>query len=210
MLIKEGRSIQQQQTIKHYYQFQSTIYDLTRWSFLFGRKKIMELVPLESSPKSIIEVGCGTGHNIAQLAKRFPDSQIIGLDVSTNMLEIARNKIASNPKVSLVEKAYANGSTQVKPTDLILFSYVLTMINPQYPEFIKQAYEDLNPGGKIAVVDFHSSKHRWFKKHMANNHVRMEGHLDGLLKSTFKPLHFEVKSVYGGLWSYFYFVGEKQ
>jgi S-adenosylmethionine-diacylgycerolhomoserine-N-methlytransferase len=210
MLIKEdGHAIRQQRTIRHYYQFQSTIYDATRWSFLFGRKKIMDLVALASRPQHIIEVGCGTGYNVARLARKFPDSKITGLDISTSMLEIARNKLEKNPKIRLVEKAYANGATGVASADLILFSYVLTMINPQYPEFINRACKDLKPGGKIAVVDFHSSKHRWFKKHMANHHVRMDGHLDGLLKSTFKPLHFEVKSAYGGLWNYFYFVGEK-
>ena len=72
-----------------------------------------------------------------------------------------------------------------------------------------QAKADLKPGGFIAVTDFHDSRNLWFKKHMANNHVRMDSHLTLLLSQEFTPVVNQVKSAYLGVWEYMLFVGKK-
>lgn len=199
----------QSQLIQKYYQFQSSIYDLTRWSFLFGRKKVFTLLPQNFSPKEIIEIGCGTGKNLITLAEKFPHAHIIGVDISQDMLEIAKKKTAHLPNISLSKKPYCSGIPTPNAPDLILFSYMLTMVNSQYAQFILQAFKDLRKGGKIAIIDFHSSRNTWFKKHMKNHHVRMEGHMDELLHKMFQPIHFKKHNAYGGIWKYFFFIGEK-
>ncbi|MDB4728002.1 hypothetical protein OAF63_04350 [Saprospiraceae bacterium] len=45
---------------------------------------------------------------------------------------------------------------------------------------------------------------------MANNHVRMDGHLMRFLKREFPYNHSDVKYGYGGMWSYFMFLGKKK
>ncbi|MEM1357475.1 MAG: methyltransferase domain-containing protein, partial [Bacteroidota bacterium] len=73
--------------LSQYYQFQSRIYDLTRWSFLFGRKHLLASLPFRpTEPLQILEVGCGTGHNLLRLAKKYPEAEITGIDLSTDML----------------------------------------------------------------------------------------------------------------------------
>lgn len=197
--------------MRNYYQFQSKIYDATRWSFLFGRNELLRKIPFSKPPEHIVEVGCGTGHNLKLLAKVFPGKQITGIDVSTDMLTIARRKVGSFSNIQLREEAYGNQPSNFSQApDLVLFSYALTMINPQYSAIILQACEDLADGGRIAIVDFHSTPVKWFKQHMEKNHVRMEGHMDSLLKRSFQPLRFEVRKAYGGLWNYFFFVGGKK
>ncbi len=204
-------SLAQNQIIRNYYQFQSTIYDATRWAFLFGRHEIIDRFTFDQTPEHLVEVGCGTGINVKKMAAQFPEAEITGIDVSADMLDKAQKKMEGNPKVKLLEKAYAVGpSAFEKAPDLFLFSYALTMINPQYGDLIRQAHTDLRPGGRIAVVDFHSCEVPWFKKHMEGHHVRMEGHLDPVLEEYFKPLYSEVRKAYGGLWNYFLFVGEKR
>ena len=58
--------------LERYYQFHSRIYDATRWSFLFGREEVLLRAASVTTPKRILEVGCGTGRNLPGLRRRFP------------------------------------------------------------------------------------------------------------------------------------------
>ncbi|MEN0049542.1 MAG: class I SAM-dependent methyltransferase [Bacteroidota bacterium] len=207
-----SEELQQHQRISNYYQFQSKIYDLTRWSFLFGRLQLLKCLPFEEKDHfCIAEIGCGTGFNLKYIAKKYSNATIIGVDVSKDMQHIAQEKLAafSNHKV-FHQTAYTADANFLQPVpDVILFSYALTMINPQWRELILKAYEDLPKGGKVLVVDFHNSRLPFFKKHMGRHHVRMDGHILPVLKEKFKPIQIKVKSAYGGIWQYFIFVGSK-
>lgn len=204
--------LQQVQTMRKYYQWQSKIYDATRWSFLFGRKKVLKMLPLDKHGQwQILEIGCGTGANLAFLAKQYPNSKLYGIDVSADMLQIASQKLKPFKKrVSLEEGAYPIDPLAMEEHfDVILFSYSLTMINPKWDILIRQAMHDLRPGGFIAAVDFHDSPIPLFKKHMKNNHVRMDGHLLPVLQDLSAPVYQAVKNVYGGTWKYFMWIGRK-
>lgn len=203
---------EQNQTMQRYYVLQSQIYDLTRWSFLFGRKQVVRQLPLNpSQAHKILEVGCGTGYNLRLLAKRFPKAQLTGLDVSQHMVnKAARATQAYAQRVALEERPYTLGDTRRhNQMDAILFSYSLTMINPQWADLLQQAYADLKPGGYVAVVDFYDSRFPWFKQHMGNNHVRMDGQLSPVLEATFDTVQHRVKPAYGGVWHYFLYIGQK-
>lgn len=204
---------EQNQTMRRYYKLQSKIYDATRWTFLFGRNRILQLLPFpNNAPIHILEVGCGTGYNLQKLASIYPNAHLSGLDVSGDMIDQSKkNTKEFVNRVTLVEKPYMRGETQfTDKVDVILFSYSLTMINPQWKDLLAQAHHDLKPGGAIAVVDFYDSKNEWFKSHMGNNHVRMDGHLMPVLRGDFEPLVEEVKAAYSGIWEYFMFVGKKR
>lgn len=179
---------------------------------MFGRNRILELLPFpKDAPIRILEVGCGTGVNLQKLANIYKNATLIGLDVSGDMIDKARQNTKNfDNRVTLVEKPYMLGETQFTgKVDVILFSYSLTMINPQWKDLIMQAHQDLQTGGVVAVVDFYNSRFQWFKNHMGNNHVRMDGHLLPVLISHFEKLTEEVKTAYGSVWDYFLFVGRK-
>ena len=199
--------------MRGYYRFHAHIYDATRWSFLFGRKKIVEMLkPYINDGIHVAEVGCGSGFNLEILAGKFPGIQLTGIDISADMLEKARQKVRQfGDRVQLKEELYSeNTFNQNEKPDIILFSYCLTMINPEWPEIIEQAWNDLPEGGLIAVVDFHNSPFNLFEKWMGVNHVRMDGHLLPLLEKKFRPEKTMVKKAYGGLWTWFLFTGKKQ
>lgn len=197
--------------IQRYYLFQSKIYNLTRWSFLFGRQRILRMLPFEYEETfQLLEVGCGTGHNLRRLSRMYPEAQLKGLDVSSDMLNVARKQLPTG-KVQLLEMPYqSNFYSWTGKLDAILFSYVLTMINPQWEELIVQAYQDLRPGGVIAVVDFYDTDWRFFERHMSQHHVRMDGHLLPCLQEHFVMEQELVLPAYGGLWHYFKWIGRKQ
>lgn len=196
--------------MERYYRIHSKIYDATRWSFLFGRRRIIERVAARHTPSHILEVGCGTGKNLIALGHMFPQANIIGLDISESMLSVARKNLGAMAKrTSLLCSSYDPSLKLAQSFDLILFSYSLTMMNPGWDQAIEQAYHDLAEGGLIAAVDFHNSTLTGFKKWMAVNHVRMDGHIYAKLKHRFTPQITEIHQAYGFLWQYFLFAGKK-
>ncbi|CDH43476.1 MAG: class I SAM-dependent methyltransferase [Candidatus Competibacteraceae bacterium] len=196
------------QALKRYYRFHARIYDATRWSFLFGRAHLVERVAALHTPRNILEIGCGTGRNLARLAQRFPDTRLIGLDLSADMLACARRYLEPlGDRITLLHQAYARPLDPAPRFDLIVVSYCLSMINPGYAEVIASIRQDLQAHGLIAVVDFHNSDWSAFRRWMGVNHVRMEGQLLPELRTRFRPLDSTISQVYGGIWRYFHFIG---
>jgi len=202
----------QANTIRNYYKWHARLYQATRWTFLFGRDRIINALELPMfSEKTVLEVGCGTGHNLKKLARYYLNLQLIGVDISPHMLQVATRKMMRySRRVLLLEKSYQPGNWKL-PTrpDVVLFSYCLTMINPGCEDAIQRAHDDLVDGGLIAVVDFHDSPFKTFRRWMGFNHVNMDNHLLPTLKKHFTPVQLEVNQAYGGLWSYFIFIGKK-
>ena len=213
-IVDQNTEIQSTQvnTIRNYYQLHAKLYQATRWSFLFGRKRLIKALDISQfSDQTILEVGCGTGHNLSVLANQYPNLNLIGVDISPDMLKVASKRLKRHSgRVELIEKPYTHGNWNlpVKP-DIIIFSYCLTMINPGWKDALKRAYDDLNESGQIAIVDFHDSPHGFFHRWMYKNHVRMDNHLLPVLKKYFKPIQLEVAHAYDDLWSYFLFIGKK-
>ncbi len=194
--------------MERYYRFHSQIYDATRWSFLFGRQAILDHIP--NNPRQILEVGCGTGKNLLNLARHFPEADIVGVDISEAMLGIARRKIGTlKDRVWLLQRSYDQPLNFDESFDLVLFSYSLTMMNPGWREAIDSAHADLKPGGMIALVDFHNSPWPTYKRWMQVNHVRMDGHLQTYAARRFQPKTNLVCPAYWGVWQYLLFVGAK-
>ena len=193
--------------LEGYYKIHSAIYDATRWTFLFGRDAILDCV--EGDPKNILEVGCGTGKNLASLRRRFPDAHLTGVDLSGEMLNVARKKLEGDDEVRLEERSYDSPvSGDTAEFDLVLFSYALTMFNPGFETAIAAARNDLTKDGQIAVVDFHNTKLGFFERWMGMNHVRMNAQLQPLLEEQFEATTNKAVKAYGGAWNYLMFVGK--
>ena len=202
--------IDQTAKMQGYYRFHAKIYDVTRWTFLFGRKQLSDSLPYQSTDTpTIMEVGCGTGSNIEKLSHHFPKAQLIGVDVSAAMLDIADKKLVNAPNfVVLKQNNYGVETLNLsqKP-DCILFSYCLTMVNPNWENLVLQAKKDLGKDGIVAIVDFDTSKFKWFRSWMQFNHVRMEGHILPFLEQHFQTVRSERRRAYFGLWHYLVYIG---
>lgn len=193
--------------LERYYRFHASIYDATRWSFLFGRADLITQLAILGAPNSILEIGCGTGHNLLRLARRFPQARLTGLDLSADMLARARRRLAPfGDRFQLLHQAYAQ-PLEESHFDLIVLSYCLSMINPAWEQMIASTRQNLEPRGMIAVVDFHDSGWPAFRRWMGVNHVRMDGHLLPVLHAQFRSLDSTIRPAFGGLWRYFRFIG---
>lgn len=200
--------------IEGYYRIHAPIYDITRWTFLFGRKDLLSQAFTIAKPNSILEIGCGTGINLSRLATMLPDSSLTGLDASRSMIDRCTNRMKDHRlRTSLLHHPYNKpvslipGRTNHQKFEMVLFSYSLSMMNPGWEQALEFASIDLRPDGLIAVVDFHDTPHEWFRSWMGFNHVRMEGHLLRSLNRSFSPIRTEIRKGYGGLWQFFLFIG---
>jgi S-adenosylmethionine-diacylgycerolhomoserine-N-methlytransferase len=153
------------------YRYQRYFYDTTRKFYLFGRDKMIERMHVQPGEK-VLEVGCGTGRNLAILAKKYPQTRFYGLDASSEMLKTAQAKVdAKNVSNVSLKLALADDFTYHEtfgldePFDTICFSYSITMI-PTWRESIANALENLKPGHNIYIVDFYDQKDlpQWFQK----------------------------------------------
>lgn len=189
-------------SLQGYYALHARIYDATRWTFLFGRERILRRSAQIADPRRILEVGCGTGRNLKSLRRIFPDAEITGVDLSADMLKIARRKTDG---VKLIQQAYE--APLAGDFDLILFSYALTMFNPGWENALRTAKADLGPGGLLAIVDFSHTGSSAFRRWMGVNHVRMEGHLWPESRAGFEPVVDEIRAAYAGVWHYGMFIG---
>ncbi|WP_428738806.1 class I SAM-dependent methyltransferase [Sulfurimonas sp.] len=78
------------ESIKNTFDDVAKSYDTNR-HFHISAKKLVELAEV-NEPKNILDLSTGTGHIAIELAKKFPNAQIHAVDISDEMLNIARVK----------------------------------------------------------------------------------------------------------------------
>lgn len=198
-----------------YYAWQSRIYDATRWAFLFGRDAILDELHLKAGD-TVVEVGCGTGHNLQSIVKRVGErGEVFAVDCAQPMLERCAERIRTHGwnNVRLVDREYGTVPVTGGKADAVLMSYSLSMV-PDWERVIECAFQELKPGGRIGVVDFcleeRSLVSRAFEWWMTRNHVTVDRPYIQKLSLTFPPAHWSIKRAFGGLWSYYLFVGERR
>src|SRR5262249_46589778 len=77
--------------LDRYYRLTHHVYDLSRKYFLFGRDGVLERL-LASDWTTLVELGPGTGRNLAWLHRRRPKAMLGGLEASEVMRAHARRR----------------------------------------------------------------------------------------------------------------------
>ncbi len=69
----------------------------------------LDFVTLEDKYKVVVDVGCGTGRELTQLASRsLPDVQFIGVEPAANMRKIAMARTSTYPSVRVLDGSFEN------------------------------------------------------------------------------------------------------
>lgn len=195
-----------------YYRVHARVYDATRWTFLFGRREMVRRAVASAGTggpvRHVLEIGCGTGANLVQLARELPGARLTGVDASGSMLSVAARRLRPlGGRVTLVPGFYERPLGLDPAPDLILFSYCLSMVADRLEPVLGAAARELAPWGRVAVVDFHASPHAGFRQWMGLNHVRMDGQIVPALARHFVPEQVQVRRAFLGLWSYVLHLG---
>lgn len=193
--------------IRHY-EKDALVYDLNRRFFLFGRNAILSLIGKTINPSTILEIGCGTGSNLLKLSKTFPNAKLTGIDLSVDMLNVAKSKLGDNPNVILINEMFDHNSRLPK-FDLVLCSYITSTV-PDLTKMLELTAATLNEKGYFACVDFHSSNYEFFKQWISHS-IPIRTHFPTeSLEPLFDKKALQTKKAYLGIWNYFLYMGQKR
>ena len=117
------------------------------------RKNVFKIVK-QQQPKSILDIATGTG-DMAILYSKTNADKIVGLDISTGMLEVARQKTAALKLEDVLE--YQLGDAENLHFDTQSFDAVtVTYGIRNFEDLEKGLFEILrvlNPGGTLVVLE---------------------------------------------------------
>lgn len=122
--------------------------------YRIGRERAIDLLGLGAGD-TVLDIGCGTGLNLPLLRRATgPEGEIVGVDASPDMLEMARRRSRWWPEVSLVESDAGTMTTAIGDWrfDAVIATYSLSIIG-DWKAAWEQALERVRPGGRVGVVD---------------------------------------------------------
>jgi len=177
------------------YRRQRFIYDLSRKYYLIGRDKLIQ--DLDPPPSgTVLEIGCGTGRNLIQAARFYPDARFHGIDISAAMLETAASAITRAKIPSRIDLARADATDfdahalfGRSAFDRVFISYALSMI-PRWRQVLDLATRCLAAGGALYIVDFGQQERLpgWFKSLLFEWLARFEVTPRGELRAELESL----------------------
>jgi demethylmenaquinone methyltransferase/2-methoxy-6-polyprenyl-1,4-benzoquinol methylase len=103
---------------------------------------------------NILDLCCGTGTVTTRLAKARSTSQVFGLDLSSDMLNVATRKAGELPNISFMEGTAQNLPFPNSYFDAVTISFALhEMPKDERDAALKEAFRTLKTDGKIVILD---------------------------------------------------------
>jgi len=196
---------------KKKYDLASSIYDVIAYIMSLGQAKNLykEIAKNISIPKAgtIVELGCGPASVIPSLLTKIdPLSQVIGIDFSCAMIDIANRKKDHNNWKNVEFKCM--DMYEYIPTekvDTVVFCLALTAM-PEYEKAIEKALAILKPNGQLLIIDSIPLHTKWYH-FFTNIYISFKSLIVGA-KPVGKILEFlddrtqkmETKEILGGIY----------
>jgi len=117
---------------------------------------IAELAEQLDSGGSLLEVGCGTGNLLLQVAKAFPNARCTGVEIDPIGISAARAAIRNaglDERIAIIEGDVATTVAE-GVFDVVVMVEVLHEISPHTrPAVVRGCARALRPGGWLVIVD---------------------------------------------------------
>ncbi|ODN70856.1 class I SAM-dependent methyltransferase [Methylobrevis pamukkalensis] len=154
-----GQVHDQARAMDRMYRHTRHLYDLTRRPYLLGRDAMIARMPVPAGGL-VLEMACGTGRNLVEIARRHPTAQLCGFDISAEMLKTARANVARAGLSERIRLAEGDATAfdpvaafGVSAFDVVCVSYALSMI-PDWRAAIREGLRLTRPEGGFACADF--------------------------------------------------------
>lgn len=121
----------------------------------------------KTRPRRILDVATGTGDFAIALYNKIKPQQVVGIDLSQGMLDVARGKVEKRGLTNAI--ALQQGDCLELPFDDKEFDAVTVAFGVRNFEHLLQGYEQmhrvLSPGGMLCVIELSTPENRiirWF------------------------------------------------
>lgn len=144
-------------------------------------------------PSVVLDAGVGTGYCTLDLVQRYPNAQVIALDIAQAMLEQTRSKLPLNKSVNYLACDVEKIALADNSVDLVISSLTVQWSN-DYLKAFSELKRVLKPGGCILFTSFGPDalkelRHCWYKvdsdQHV-NSFIDMHHIGDALLQAGFE------------------------
>jgi ubiquinone/menaquinone biosynthesis methyltransferase len=125
------------------------------------KRGLIAALPKETAPHCV-DLACGTGDIAFLLGEKYPQGTVIGLDLTEDMLELARQR---NPhqNIQFVKGDMGNLEIQSETVDIVTGGYALRNA-PDLKQTISEIHRVLKSGGVAAFLDFSKSANGFQQK----------------------------------------------
>ena len=145
-----------------FYKLIASVYDLLDVIYFRNydrspRKAVIEAI---SENDKILDLCTGTATNAMDISKAIPASEIVGVDLSENMLKVAREKLKkSNIKnITLYQMDATKPSFKSESFDKILLSLILHEMDEELrSKILSEAKRVLKQDGRIIITEWERS-----------------------------------------------------
>ena len=114
----------------------------------------------------VLDIGCGCGDTSRQAARIASDGSVLGIDLSTRMLQRARERSSAE---GLTNATFVRGDVQVFPFEMQAFDLAISRFGVMFFADPVAAFRNvhcaLKPGGRVAFLAWQSlAENEWIRE----------------------------------------------
>lgn len=143
--------------------------------FKLIRRNFVKILKKYAIKKSITDIGCGPGYLLQVIAKELPESTLVGVDISEEMVERAKANFMSMGYAERIE--FKHGSADHLPFGDGTQDFIISTLSLHHwdePQAVfKEIYRVLKPDGQMLIYDLRRDARRlffyliWFAQNIA-------------------------------------------
>ncbi len=133
---------------------------------IWRRKAIKKIKDAVEAPR-VLDVACGTGDFSIAIAKAVRKGEVIGVDISKEMLEVMRQKVLKNKLESIISQEVGDGEALRFPEgsfDRLVNAFGIRNFEDR-DKGLREALRVLKPGGRLVILELSRPQNkiiRWF------------------------------------------------
>ena len=133
---------------------------------IWRRKAIKKIKDVGEAPR-VLDVACGTGDFSIAIAKAVKKGEVIGVDISKEMLEVMRQKVLKNKLESIISQEVGDGEALRFPEgsfDRVVNAFGIRNFEDR-DKGLREALRVLKSGGRLVILELSRPQNkiiRWF------------------------------------------------